>query len=371
MRPHKLKWFVSPILSSKTTGLEDKLKVYTKDLNFVLAKTTKRRLVYDGVIIKSDRPYSFQPPIDWTGQINKLPTVDFDFYHFIEYSPDRTTGFAAWNYDGTAVSHCSFDSIENPIPSNPKYNNHIYVLLHEYAHNFGCGIGEYYRTAIIPDRTGEMPILNVSTLDNRDRYWALRGDFLQDPLLRNQSSLSKYQFSSLTSTVVNSGKYRISSNPIEISDYNDVSVIVVDKNEKRINGARVDIWSGLKSTPSMYSRVLTDESGKAAFSWGVKNAEDMSSDPVRLIKIYHNDYLSAATHITLWDHQYEFVCRKRKKLAIKIVLLKNGEWNQGIEDKIVFYNGGPIGWSVGPTLSSTAEDIKYKKEFYHLSNNAN
>ena len=351
MLPQKIKWFIHPILAAPIKDIERRFKLITDDLNYILAKTNERRLIYDGVSIVSQRPNDYNFPIGWKGA-TKLPVENFDMWCWINYVPGRTTGAAGWHYDGTGVWECGFDKIADPENPNYEYDTQLYVFLHEYAHNFGGGIGEYYRSAIVPDTTGIEPFLTISTLDPDCRYWSKRPDFLADPLLRNSNPWTTMQYSELTATIIDSCKYRISTVLPKIVPESDVLIAVFNSDWQRIPNARVEVWKGLKGSVERYKIGMTDSDGHLVINWGIDNIDQMTTDAVRLVKVYANGYLSAATHFTLWDQQFWGTCRNRTRMLVRVMMLRNSlELTDEIQDQISEVDGC-IGWSIGPGMKA-------------------
>jgi hypothetical protein len=359
MLAKKIKWFIHPVLAAPIKDIDRRFRMFTDDMNYVIGKTNKSSLIFDGVTVTAKKPGENNFPVGWAGPI-KNPADNYNLWAWIDFSPGRNRGTMSWHYDGTGILDCGFEKMSDPENPGYDYDIQLYVLLHEYAHNFGAGIGEYYRTALIPDKTGTDPYLTVSTLDPDCRYWSKRQDFLIDPLLRNTSPWTAMKFSELTATIIDSGKYRISSFPVKVTPENDVLVKVFDSKWAPIPQARIEAWKKLKEIPERYKIVETDNDGASIIDWGIENEDQMTTDPARLIKVYASDYLSAATHFTLWDHQYSAICKDRGRLVVRVMMLRDpSELTEDVQNEISEVEGC-IGWSVYPDMKPPMPPRQYR-----------
>src|SRR6185436_14171423 len=143
-------------------------------------------------------------------------------------------------------------------------------MLHELAHVFGAGIGEYYSLMSINDTTGLEPLLNIRLSDPADSYWSDKSDFLNDPLLRYQPAstrieyLASVQYSRLTATII-SGSYRNG-----MPSFDHYTIRVLDQNGTPVPDANVKVWN-VKGGSSGQSELLfngfSDPNGNVVLPW--------------------------------------------------------------------------------------------------------
>ena len=351
----KVKWFLAPGLAIGR-DLDQKLRGYTQCMNFVLAKNTKNQLIYDGFDVVLSSPYN---SIIYDDQPKPSPT-QFDLWIYLNHKPNRTSGFSTYHIDGTGVLDCDFDHLSDPENPDSNFDNQMYILLHEYAHNFNAGIGEYYKTARIPDATGQDPILDVDILNPEDRYWVKHKDFYFDPLLRNHTPWTELRFSELTAAIINSQKYRLGNKTVDVAHPDQVIINAYDANWNKLNNVKIDVYRGLKGAIEQYSTVYTNLNGQAVLSWSC-SLNEMTNDPARMVKFYKQGYLSGATHFTLWDHQFAAVCRNKSKVEISIFLLKTAEeMTDELMDKITDLDEC-AGWSIDTKIRPVMFPKKFKK----------
>jgi hypothetical protein len=107
----------------------------------------------------------------------------------------------------------------------------IFVIVHEFGHICGCGMGEYYSIRNIIDKFGR----------NCDANWFNRHpDILYDPMYRS-SDPTKMQFGIYNSAIINSGKYRagVNSVPICPSDRIIVKILNLEINSTEVYSTNI------------------------------------------------------------------------------------------------------------------------------------
>jgi hypothetical protein len=186
-------------------------------------------------------------------------------------------------------------------------------MLHELAHVFGAGIGEYYKLSSIQDATDVSPFLNINVLDPNDSFWSDKPDFMADPLLRNavqigalerpssrEALLAFVKYADLTATLI-SGNYR---NTAPMIDLQNITVSVVTDSGAPLSDANIKIWSVVGDAPyqaELMVDAFTDSNGQASFAWGGSINPHNNYDFLRLIKVYKGGYIASAKFISIFD----------------------------------------------------------------------
>jgi hypothetical protein len=184
-------------------------------------------------------------------------------------------------------------------------------MLHELAHVFGAGIGEYYKLSSIQDATDVSPFLDINVLDPNDSFWSDKPDFMADPLLRNaaqiegnssrEALLTFVKYSDLTATLI-SGNYR---NTAPMIDLQHITVSVVTDSGAPLSDANIKIWSVVGNAPyqaQLMVDALTDSNGQASFAWSEGSINPHNNyDFLRLIKVYKDGYIASAKYISIFD----------------------------------------------------------------------
>src|SRR5215217_3648402 len=217
-KTHVFKFYLDPALVPDLDFAKTVLPQYVADMNVVLAKNTNRKLVFDStaaIILTNTQPHSNNASL-------ALPVDGFEIWAYAVTRPYQVSygGYMGIDRSGAGVlAGLKWTKLYNPDKLKPDevadYWTQINNMLHELAHVFGAGIGEYYNLSIIKDMTGVSPFLNINSLDTEDTFWEDKHDFMTDPLLQNpvrtaesasfpsrESLLAFVQYSSLTATVI-------------------------------------------------------------------------------------------------------------------------------------------------------------------------
>jgi hypothetical protein len=292
------------------------LPKYIEDMNTILAKNTNRRLVFNSetdIILINTQPYSDQAP-------TPLPVENFEIWAYVVRCINSVSygGYAGVDVSGAGVlTGLKWTRLYDPDVITPAeltdYWTQINNMLHELAHVFGAGIGEYYKLSSIQDATGVSPFFNINVLDPNDPFWSDKPDFMADPLLRNagrteglerlssrEALLTFVKYSDLTAMLI-SGNYR---NSAPIIDLQNITVSIVNESGIPINGANIKIWSVVGDAPyqtQLMVDALTDSNGQATFAWGGSINPHNNYDFLRLVKVYKDGYIATARYISIFD----------------------------------------------------------------------
>lgn len=305
---HVIKFFLDPALVPDMNVAKDVLSKYVADMNVVLAKNTNRSLVFEpetGIILTTTKPQSDSawPP---------LPTENFEIWVHAIPSTIQTSygGYGGVDISGAGVL-AGFHWIRLYDPDNLTagqvydYSLQLNNLLHELAHVFYAGIGEYYNLIGVTDTTGVAPFLNINIDDPADPFWSNKQDFMVDPLLKiipavsRNDYLGKARFSSLTAAIIN-GDYRNG-----IQSFTQFTVQMLDGNGQPMQAANVKIWNLVGPFPNSSQLLfdgMTDANGQVIVDWGGSQPSHNASNFLRLIKIY-KDGVSVARpkYISIFD----------------------------------------------------------------------
>ena len=334
------KFYFDPALVPNMDFAKAVLPKYIEDMNSVLAKNTNRRLVFNpetDIILTVTQPHSNQavPP---------MPVEDFEIWAYAVPSTYSVSygGYAGIDDSGAGVlAGLKWTKIYDPgqvvtLVELTDYWTQINNMLHELAHVFGAGIGEYYKLSSIKDTTGISPLLDINVLDPDDLYWADKPDFMADPLLRNavrteglewlstrEALLAFVQYSNLTATIMN-GDYR---NGTSMIDLQHVTVRAVTGDGAPIADANVKIWS-VVGDASYQTQLLvdgfTDSNGQVSFAWGGSAMPHNSYDFLRLIKVYKDGYIASAKYISIFDADIVRLIDENDLMNIPITLSEQG-----------------------------------------------
>ncbi len=308
LKEHVIKFYLDPALVSDPDLARAALSKYVQDMNVILAKNTNRRLLFDpqtGLILTTSQPHtnSARPP---------LPTSGFEIWVHAVYTDKALSygGYAGIDSSGAGVlAGLHWTRLYDPDQLSPNqvldYSIQLNNMLHELAHVFGAGIGEYYNLATIQDTTGSEPLLNINLNDPADPYWNDKTDFLTDPLLRltrsasRQEYLATVRYSALTATILN-GEYRNG-----IPSLNQFTVQVLDQNGQPVPAANVKVWNVQGGAPypsQLLFDVLTDENGQVTLPWGGSSSPHSSYNFLRLIKAYKDGVpISQPRYLSIFD----------------------------------------------------------------------
>lgn len=311
------KFYLDPALVTDMDFAKTALSGYVEDMNGILAKNTNRRLLFNpetDIILASFQPHSnsAQPP---------LPVDGFEIWaHAVKTSYNYSYGGYAGVDDGGAgvLAGLKWTKIYDPTQLSSAdvtdYWTQVNNMLHELAHIFGAGIGEYYKLSTIQDTTGEQPLLNINIYDQNDSFWSSKSDFMTDPLLKNAALdnsalgraglLGSVKFSALTAAII-SNDYR---NELPTVDLSQINLTVLSADGSPLNGAKVKVWSVAGGSPYQ-SQLLAEDFSNAAggfsFAWGGPANPHNSTDFLRLIKVYKDGYTASARYVSIYDADIE------------------------------------------------------------------
>jgi hypothetical protein len=330
IKSHTLKFYFNSNLTIDINFAKTVLPKYVEDMNIILAKNTNREFIFNpetDIVIVNSKPYTdYDPSI--------LPTENFEIWTYVMSSQYSYSygGYASVDISGTGVlAGLYWTRLYDPdnLTSSEliDYWTQINNMLHELAHIFGAGIGEYYNLSKIYDTTNVPPILNINVYDSNDQFWNDKRDFMSDPLLRNVASiyptrlslLDYVKYSNLTATII-SGNYR---NSVPMVNLENIIIKVVDNNKVPIDAANIKIWSVVGNAPyqtQLMVDVLTDSNGQASFAWGGSINPHNNYDFLRLIKIYKDGYFDSAKYVSIYDTDIEKLINNKDSFSILISL---------------------------------------------------
>jgi hypothetical protein len=309
---HIFKFYLDSAIAADIEFAKAVLPKYVEDMNSILAKNTNRRLVFDpetDIIITNTQPFSNQAS-------HPLPVENFEIWAYAVLSAQSYSygGYAGLDTSGAGVLAGLrwtklYDPDELGSDEVKDYWTQINNMLHELAHVFGAGMGEYYKLSTVKDSTGISPFLDINVFDSNDSFWSNKPDFMADPLLRNasqeaitdrQSLLDYVEFSALTSKII-SGDYR---NEVPTIDLQNITVNIVTGNGAPIGDANVKIWSVVGNSPYQAQLLVddyTNSDGQISFAWGGSQNPHNNYDFLRLIKVYKNGFIASAKYVSIYD----------------------------------------------------------------------
>lgn len=308
LKMHVIKFYFDPALVPDMAFAKSVLPKYVADMNSILAKNTSRRFSFDpetGIILTNTKPQtdSARPP---------LPTEGFEIWAYAVHSDQSISygGYAGMDKSGAGVlSGLRWTRIYDPDNLAPAdvldYSIQLNNMLHELAHVFGAGIGEYYNLAHVDDTTATAPLLSINLNDPKDPFWNGKADFLADPLLQltNASTRAAYlaavQYSNLTAAVI-SGDYRNG-----VQSFSQFTVQALNAAGQPLAGAEVKVWNVSGNSPYASQSLfdgLTDENGQVTLDWGGTGSVHNSDNFLRLVKVYQNNVaIAQPRYISIYD----------------------------------------------------------------------
>ncbi len=361
-KEHVIKFYLDPAIVPDTDFAKSVLPKYVADMNAILAKNTNRRLLFDpetDIIQTSTKPQtdSAHPP---------LPTEDFEIWAHVTMtdSPISYGGYAGIDISGAGVlAGLYWTRLYDPDNLSPgndvlDYSIQIDHMLHELAHVFGAGIGEYYSLASITDTTGIAPLLNIDANDPDDAFWSDKPDFKADPLLHltdaatRANYLEKVRYSNLTAAVM-SGGYRNG-----VISFDHYTVRILDENEQPVPSADVKVWS-IQATSPYTSQLLfdgqTDGNGQIALAWGGPADPHNTNDLLRLIKVYKDGVsLTQPKYVSIFDADIQKLVYEKDSFTVTMTAADNPPTDILLSGTGIDENQ-PIGTLVG-TLSNNDPD---------------
>jgi hypothetical protein len=331
IKGHVFKFYLDNAVAPDIEFAKAVLPKYVEDMNSILAKNTNRRLIFNpetDIIITTTQPFSNQAS-------HPLPVENFEIwaYAILSTQPYSYGGYAGIDVSGAGVlAGLKWSRLYDPdtLESGEAadYWTQINNMLHELAHVFGAGMGEYYKLSTIQDTTGIAPLLNINVFDSNDSFWSSKPDFMADPLLRNatqegltnrEALLDYVEFSALTSTIM-SGNYR---NDIPTIDLQNIIVKVDTGNGVPISNANIKIWSIVGNSPYQAQLLVddyTDSDGQISFAWGGSQNPHNNYDFLRLIKVYKDGFIASAKYVSIFDADIAKLVDEDNKLQISIPL---------------------------------------------------
>jgi hypothetical protein len=308
VKQHVIKFYLDPALVSDMDFAAAVLPKYVEEMNTILSKNTSRRLVFDpqtDIIITSTKPQtdSASPP---------LPEDGFEIWAHATYTTATYSygGYAGLDRSGAGVLaglHWTrlYDPDDLSESELADYTIQIDHMLHEFAHIFGAGLGEYYSLAKVMDTTGTDPLLNINLNDPTDSFWSDKSDFMTDPLLRitrassRTDYLNKVRYSNLTAAMLN-GNYRNN-----IPSFDNFTIQVLDGNDLPVTDATVKVWNVNSNAPyasSLLSESQTDLTGQTSIAWGGSTNPHNSGNLLRLIKVYKDGVsIAKPRYVSIFD----------------------------------------------------------------------
>jgi len=351
---YTLKFFIDPALA---TGLTDpqvrsRLRQYADDINFIFAKQTRRRFVFDpdnGTSFTTQSPFfnsALVPENQFEAWLFASLTDQpgYGSYHgYMHYTPAYGPGADALYWD--AIHDPS--TLQDESAELGEYWRQIRTIVHELEHYFGAGIGEYYNLLRLSDNTGVEPIHNVNIDDGiNDPFWGARQDYWADPLMYDiyryplvgaPSSLVALKdatnFANVTVAIINKGPF-IDAYPMmsTVPDLFSVKVYVKDApTGLSINGATVQAWSipALLSNDPTTLTVNTDLAPwQYSFRWMSYPRYTVfgNGDNMKLIKVHAENYISQFRWVSLYDCQAEKLLNNKNTMEINLDLQRAPTW---------------------------------------------
>jgi len=306
-KTHVIKFYLDPVLVTNLEFAKTVLPKYVADMNTVLAKNTDRVLLFDpetDIILTAVKPQT-------NSAHSPLPTEDFEIWAHVTRTSEQTSynGYAGMDISGAGVLAGLFwTRLYNPdslsATAAQDYMIQLNNMLHELAHVFNAGLGEYYNLTYIEDPTGVAPLLNIDLNDPGDAFWNLKRDFVEDPLLQLASAntrneyLASVRYSNLTAAVI-SGDYRNG-----IPSFERFTVQVLDENGNSVPSANIKVWSvaGVSNNSQLVFDGLSDENGQAVVPWSKPVSSHNAANFLRLIKVYKDGAVwSKPQYISIFD----------------------------------------------------------------------
>ena len=295
-------------------------------MNAVLMKNTIRRLAFD---VNSGLIPIVPPHVGYFGG-GMLPTEGFEIYAYIQVAKkdgyNSFGGYASFDQSGAGVldglywkqiydiGDISGETLED-------YTLQIGHMLHELAHIFGAGYGEYYNFAVVNDWTGVTPNLSSKlALYPDDPYWNHnKKEYLADPLLGGANIfrfvlplgefrlraevIGVIRYSALTAAVMN-GPYR--GRELEtLPDLSRIGVRILNEQRRPISSAMVWIWNVDKahgSESTLEWKTISDRRGMAYFPWLGGNPFNNITG-MKMIKIFRSNLEPTGRLISVFDLQ--------------------------------------------------------------------
>lgn len=296
------KFYLHPALVPDMQFAKTQLPKYVADMNAILAKNTNRVLEFNpetDIILTETKPHT-------DTHAGALP-LDFEIWAHAEKFPGVSNGgYAGIDQSGAGVlAGLRWNKIHDP--DNPAdaldYGHQLHFMLHELAHVFKAGMGEYYSLKTVGDVT-PAPSAAIDFTNPQDPFWSARGEYLTDPLLvmaadvitPTRAGIVNYiQYAPLTAYIM-SGNYRNGiplPNPVKVS---------VKYGAAPLKNAQVKVYGVDCNSPyaaELVFDLLTDNDGQSQFTFG--HGQRNSDTQLRFVKVYKGGYAPQAKAVTVHD----------------------------------------------------------------------
>lgn len=296
------KFYLHPALVPDMQFAKTQLPKYVADMNAILAKNTTRQLEFNpetDIILTETQPHS-------NSHAGALP-LDFEIWaHAIKNPGVSNIGYMGIDQSGAGVlAGLRWNKIHDP--DNPAdaldYGHQLHFMLHELAHVFGAGMGEYYSLKTVGDVT-PAPSAAIDFANPQDAFWSLRTEYMTDPLLvkavdvitPSRAGIVNYiQYAPLTAYIM-SGNYRNGiplPNPVKVTVKNGATPL---------KNVQVKVY-GVDCNPPYEAELLhilpTDQNGECYFTFS--GNPRTSADQLRFVKVYKGGYAAQAQAVTVHD----------------------------------------------------------------------
>lgn len=336
---HHVKLFIRPefLQDDNVSSIAAKFTKYIKICNIVLAKNTIHSFQFNGVEdITVDNIQHFDNAL-WPDKV-RTPIDGFDYWVDVT----RTNGYSqrgfsgANSVNGAAVCQATFWNkfydIDLLNPNNYDDNRNAwfqcYVMLHEFGHTFGVGMGEYYSVNIVNDYTRTLPFLNLEIGLPGDPYYSNHLDMLYDPMAMNlfgsgdvgspetiNQLIDLTAFGKLSCAIMNGG-YRIASNQPPDGSINYILLSVVDSFGRPVSFPYIRVYN---KSGQLVSTLTAGINGLVSYNWENENKDLIKSDNARLFKA-STPWKSGAAWTTFWEIQEDFIVSHHSRLVKTIVI---------------------------------------------------
>jgi len=336
---HPFKLYIDPILVPDMQFAKENLPKYIADMNYILGKNTNRHFNFNpetDIVLTEEPPSSNMCPdcsgVGYEVWADVQPTAPGYLYSY--------GGRQGCTMSCTGVlAGLHWTRIYNPdeltAGSQQLHDYWIQVdhMLHEFAHDCGAGMGEYYNLATVNDSTGIEPLLNIDLYDPNDAFWSDKKDFFPDlmlrlaydnPLIGNPKSrpdlLDKTKFGDLTAAIINGNYFK----NFPILDYSNLQIEIVNKRTNMpIPDVNIKLWNirGTSGNPAILLQdSVSDETGKFLFDWESPGSAHGNYNFLRLVKVYKDGYESSAKYISIFDADIQLFLQGRDMFSAKIAM---------------------------------------------------
>ena len=324
---HALRFFLDPDLVGDMSAqdLKSNIAQYAEDINLIFAKQTNRRLAFDpdtGISLTQTQPH--------TGFAGTLPEEGYELWVHAALTDNITYGtyggHASMDVSGAGVAAgLKWDAVHDPstLAGEPRgteqYWRQIDHIVHELAHVFGAGLGEYYGLAQVDDTTGVGPVVNIRKTAS-DPYWGRHQDYFTDPLMNNIYNLAlvgsprtldelrdTVALADVTVQAVDRGARQTDSRLATLPDLSAVRVEVLDDHTGLpIPDADVRVWNVRSCQPYVSEELVVLDAGPPGefeFSWDPYPHIGVFSNysHLKLIKVFADGHEPQAMWVSLYD----------------------------------------------------------------------